>query len=239
LTERSVPALSLHKVAKSFGEKRVLRDVSLTVPEGTMTALIGASASGKSVLLKCAAGLMPIGSGRLDVLDEENISDWRPLRPRIGILFQRNALFDNMSVWENVAFALIRRGVPRQEARNRAFEILSSVGLGERAANGLPKDLSGGMQKRAAFARAVAGSPELLLLDDPIAGLDPVLAASVEYLIRHMVRRQQSTALVVTSEVSRLAERFDRVAILDEGCIQWSGAAADLPPDAHPLLEAA
>ena len=232
-------SLNLNGIFKAFGDNAVLRGVSLTLPQGTSTALIGQSASGKSVLLKCAAGLYPIDDGRIDVLGLTDVSNWSALRPRIGILFQRNALFDGMRVWENVAFPLRRHGMAKAPAKMEAIRLLAMVGLDERAALGLPKDLSGGMQKRAALARAIAGDPDLMLLDDPTAGLDPVMAASVEQLIRHMITRHKATALIVTADVHRLAERFDQVAVLDAGQIIWSGPAADLPMDAHPLLAAA
>jgi phospholipid/cholesterol/gamma-HCH transport system ATP-binding protein len=232
-------ALRLEGVAKAFGPQSVLRGASLTLPAGTATALIGPSAGGKSVLMKCAAGLLPIDAGRIDLFGAAGVRDWSDIRARIGILFQRNALFDGMTVWENVAFPLRRHGMAREPAQAEAVQLLASVGLDERAGRGMPKALSGGMQKRAALARAIAGTPELLLLDDPTAGLDPVMAASVEQLIRHTLRRRAATALIITADVRALAERFDRVAILDEGRILWSGAAADLPADAHPLLNAA
>ncbi len=236
---QSPPALSLDGIAKAFGANAVLRGLSLALPPGTSTALIGPSASGKSVLLKCAAGLLAIDEGRIDVLGETGIDDWSDLRPRIGILFQRNALFDSMRVWENVAFPLRRYGMAKAAARTEALRLLALVGLDERAALGEPKDLSGGMQKRAALARAIAGSPDLLLLDDPTAGLDPVMAASVEQLVRYTMHANNATALIITANVQNLAERFDRVAILDRGRIVWSGPAGDMPADAHSLLAAA
>jgi len=232
-------ALRLDGITKSFGGNTVLRGVSLALPAGTSTALIGRSGSGKSVLLKCAAGLYPIDAGQISVLGEADVGNWSDLRPRIGILFQRNALFDGMRVWENVAFPLRREGMRKAAAREKALRLLALVGLDERAGLGFPKDLSGGMQKRAALARAIAGNPDLMLLDDPTAGLDPVLASSVEQLIHHIMRRQNATALIVTADVHELAERFDRVAILEGGRITWNGPAGDLPEDAHPLLQAA
>jgi phospholipid/cholesterol/gamma-HCH transport system ATP-binding protein len=226
-------------LVKSFGAKRVLNGASLALPVATTTGLIGPSASGKSVLMKCAAGLLTIDDGRIGLFGHREVGNWSDLRSRIGILFQRNALFDGMRVWENVAFALRRRGASKDISKAEAKRLLALVGLDERAALGWPKDLSGGMQKRAAFARAIAGEPELLLLDDPTAGLDPVLAASVEQLIRHIVQKERSTALIVTADVHNLKERFDYVAILDNGVVQWAGSSRDVPSDAHPLLAAA
>ena len=144
-----------------------------------------------------------------------------------------------MNVWQNVAFPLQRRGMALAPAREEALRLLGLVGLDERAGNSPPNALSGGMRKRAALARAVAGSPDLLLLDDPTAGLDPVLASSMEQLIRHLVKTEHAAALIVTADVQDLGERFDCVALLDEGRILWQGPAGEAKPDLHPLLAAA
>ena len=241
ITERTgmTASLTLHGLHKSFGTNHVLKAVDLTVPTGATTALVGPSGGGKTVLLKCAAGLLRPDSGRVDALGETDVRRWSPLRPRIGVLFQRNALFDSMSVWQNVAFPLGRRGTPAKQARAEAFHLLAQVGLDQRAGEAPPVALSGGMRKRAALARALAGNPDLLLLDDPTAGLDPVLAASMEQLIRHLVRSRGATALIVTADVQDLGERFDHVAILDRGRIVWHGAGKDAAPQCHPLLAAA
>lgn len=231
--------LSLHHVEKTFGENRVLCGIDLDVEDGTTTALIGPSGGGKSVLLKCAAGLLRTDAGNISVLDHSDVTDWEPLRANIGMLFQRNALFDSMNVWQNVAFALQRHGMRFAEAQIEAFRLLAMVGLDQRAGNAAPGALSGGMRKRAALARAIAGSPKLLLLDDPTAGLDPVLAASMEQLIRHLVRQQGATALVVTADVHNLNERFDSVALLDDGRIIWHGPSDQVSAIDHALLVAA
>jgi len=230
-------SLTLHGVRKAFGANLVLENVDLTVPAGMTTALVGPSGGGKTVLLKCAAGLLRPDAGQVDLLGETNVRHWGPLRHRIGVLFQRNALFDSMSVWENAAFPLRRRGMALEPAREEAFRLLAQVGLDQRAGEAAPAALSGGMRKRAALARAMAGNPELLLLDDPTAGPDPVLAASMEQLIRHLVCSHGTTALVVTAEVDDLESRFDRVAVLDSGRIVWHGPAGEATPDRHPLLE--
>ena len=232
-------AISLRRVEKAFGENRVLCGIDLDIEDGTTTALIGQSGGGKSVLLKCAAGLLRTDAGSISILGNNDVDDWEQLRANIGMLFQRNALFDSMNVWQNVAFALQRRGMALAEAQAEAFRLLAMVGLDQRAGNAAPGGLSGGMRKRAALARAIAGSPKLLLLDDPTAGLDPVLAASMEQLIRHLVRQQGATALVVTADVHNLHERFDSVALLDDGQIVWHGASDQVSAVDHALLAAA
>ena len=232
-------AISLRRVEKAFGENRVLCGIDLDIEDGTTTALIGQSGGGKSVLLKCAAGLLRTDAGSISILGNNDVDDWEQLRANIGMLFQRNALFDSMNVWQNVAFALQRRGMAVADAQAEAFRLLAMVGLDQRAGNAAPGALSGGMRKRAALARAIAGSPKLLLLDDPTAGLDPVLAASMEQLIRHLVRQQGATALVVTADVHNLHERFDSVALLDDGQIVWHGASDQVSAVDHALLAAA
>lgn len=229
-------ALALSGLEKAFSANRVLCGIDLSVPQGTTMALVGPSGGGKTVLLKCAAGLLRPDAGRIDVLGERDVRRWTELRPRIGVLFQRNALFDSLNVWQNVAFPLRRRGMPAGEARAEAFRLLSHVGLGETAGLAAPSALSGGMRKRAALARAVAGSPDLLLLDDPTAGLDPVLAASMEQLIRYLVQIEGASALVVTADVHALGKRFDHAAILDRKRIVWQGPADEAMPERHPLL---
>ena len=233
------PALQLDRIHVAFGSQTVLRDINLDLPAGSVTALIGPSASGKSVLLKCAGGLVPYQRGALTVLGQNAADGWHDLRPRIGVLFQQNALFDSMTVAANIAFPLIRHGMEQPAAMDRAQELLGQVGLPADAGARPPSALSGGMQKRVAFARAIAASPELLLLDDPTAGLDPVMAASIEQLIRHIADTQNATVLLVTADPANLAVRADRVVILDDGQVCWSGDASALPPDAHPLLDAA
>ena len=232
-------AISLRRVEKAFGENRVLCGIDLDIEDGTTTALIGQSGGGKSVLLKCAAGLLRTDAGSISILGNNDVDDWEQLRANIGMLFQRNALFDSMNVCQNVPFALQRRGMALAEAQAEAFRLLAMVGLDQRAGNAAPGALSGGMRKRAALARAIAGSPKLLLLDDPTAGLDPVLAASMEQLIRHLVRQQGATALVVTADVHNLHERFDSVALLDDGQIVWHGASDQVSAVDHALLAAA
>ena len=232
-------AISLRRVEKAFGENRVLCGIDLDIEDGTTTALIGQSGGGKSVLLKCAAGLLRTDAGSISILGNNDVDDWEQLRANIGMLFQRNALFDSMNVWQNVAFALQRRGMAVADAQAEAFRLLAMVGLDQRAGNAAPGALSGGMRKRAALARAIAGSPKLLLLDDPTAGLDPVLAASMEQLIRHLVRQQGATALVVTADVHNLHERFDSVALLDDGQIVWHVASDQVSAVDHALLAAA
>ena len=220
-------------VVKAFDGKPVLRGIDLDVPEGRSTVLVGPSSSGKSVLLKCLLGLMPMDGGSvrygdtaLATLDK---SELELLMRDVGVLFQQNALFDSLTVWENVAFTLIHgQGIARRAARQRALETIASVGLKPDVADLSPAELSGGMQKRVALGRAIAAEPRFLVLDDPTAGLDPILTGAIVTLIRDAIERGGATALTVTSDMSVARESFDRLALLHEGAIMWQGATDEI-----------
>jgi len=214
--------ISTTHLAKAFGDKPVLSDVSLEVPAGKSTVLIGPSASGKSVLIRCILGLMEHDAGEIRI-GGGAVADSR----RIGVLFQQNALFDSMKVWENVAFPLINsHGISQAKARERAIGRLLDVGLTEEMAMLYPVELSGGMQKRVGVARAMAGDPELLILDDPTAGLDPILTNAILDLIEASVAGSGATVLAITGDMRAARTRFDRIAMLYDGIIRWQGDSA-------------
>ena len=240
--ETAASALRAGGVAKSFGGKQVLRGVDLDVPRARSTVLVGPSSSGKSVLLKCLLGLLPPDEGEihhgetnLAGLDED--ARERLMRD-VGVLFQQNALFDSLTVWENVAFALTHgRGMPRKEARQRALEALAAVGLQPAVADLNPAALSGGMQKRAALGRAIVTEPALLVLDDPTAGLDPILTQTILGLIGKVIERTGATALVVTSDMDVATGGFDRLAMLHQGRIVWQGEAREAAGSANAYVD--
>ena len=229
-------------VVKRFDGKTVLRGADLDVPEGRSTVLVGPSSSGKSVLLKCLLGLLPMDAGQVrfgdaDIADLDAGGLERLMRD-VGVLFQQNALFDSLSVWENVAFTLIHgQGMGRRPARGRALEVLASVGLKPDVADLSPAELSGGMQKRVALGRAIAAEPRFLVLDDPTAGLDPILTGTIVALIRSAIERSGATALTVTSDMAVARRGFDRLAMLHEGAILWQGAASDIDASGNAHLD--
>ncbi|UUX50310.1 ATP-binding cassette domain-containing protein [Nisaea acidiphila] len=235
-------AITIEGLAKSFVDKEVLRSISLTVPAGESTVLIGPSATGKSVLLKCLLGLMPIDSGSMKYgnleLHAQDADGWSAFQSRAGMLFQQNALFDSLRIWENVAFRLINQErMSRKKARERALIRMAEVGLGEEMADLFPVELSGGMQKRVGVARAMIGNPELLILDDPTAGLDPILTNSILSLIERATAGKGTTVLVVTGDMKAARSRFDNVAMLFDGEIKWSGRREAVPDAGNPYLE--
>ncbi|MDC0147968.1 ATP-binding cassette domain-containing protein [Alphaproteobacteria bacterium] len=231
--------LKLDAISKSFGAIKALDKVSLSLEAGRSLALIGPTAAGKSVLLKCLVGLYAPDSGTLSVDDAPvGVSQQRSaeMNARIGMLFQQNALFDSLPVWENIAFRLIANGMDRAEARKRAEDLLPKVGLPVANSDLFPADLSGGMQKRVGFARAIATQPDILLLDNPTAGLDPILAARVDGMISNLARETGACVISVTSNMVGITQAYDEIAVLHDGVLRWHGAAKQAETDDNKWL---
>jgi phospholipid/cholesterol/gamma-HCH transport system ATP-binding protein len=208
----------------------VLRGVSLDVPHGCLYGLIGPGASGKSVLLKCLAGLLRPQAGQVLVLGQDVMRldelGLATLRRRMGMLFQNNALFDFMTVAENIEFPLRQRGASEQEIRARSGERLARVGLSgfdER----LPSRLSGGQKKRVGVARATVASAELVLYDEPAAGLDPVTSQRIFDLLRAEQLAHRATVVMVSSDLDRLLPITDRIGVLLEGRLAFDGTVEE------------
>jgi phospholipid/cholesterol/gamma-HCH transport system ATP-binding protein len=236
------PKIALSGIRRSFGDNRVLRGVDLAVAAGTSTVLIGPSGSGKTVLMKCVLGLVRPDAGgvRIDGVETAGIKgDARmALIDRFGMLFQRGGLFDSLPVWENVAFRLLQdKSVDRRQARDIALEKLESVGLERSVGDLLPVELSGGMQKRVGLARAIATDPEILLLDEPTAGLDPIMSNVIDELIVELVRKLGATALSITSNMKGARRISDNVAMLHEGRIIWHGPTESVDASDNPYLD--
>ncbi len=234
------PILELKNVHKLFGAKEVLRGVDLTVAPGQSLVIIGGSGTGKSVTIKCALGLMTPEQGeiRFDGQPANTPKAIDAVRRRTGMLFQGGALFDSLSVWENVAFALMYRdGVSRSDARKRAIETLAKVRLGESAAALRPAELSGGMQKRVALARAIIAQPDLIFFDEPTTGLDPITADAVNNLIVEQVKALGAAAITITHDMASVRKIADEVAMLHEGRIVWRGPIAKLDASGSPHVE--
>lgn len=220
--------LVIDNVSKKFGSLEALKAVSLSLSPGRSLALIGPTAAGKSVLLKCLVGLYAPSEGQI-MIDGQSvgISDTRApaLNRRIGMLFQQNALFDSLPVWENIAFRLIADGMSRDEARAEAEALLPRVGLPLANADLFPADLSGGMQKRVGFARAIATKPDILLLDNPTAGLDPILAARIDGMISALARESGACVISATGNMVGITDAYDEIAVLHDGELRWHGEA--------------
>jgi phospholipid/cholesterol/gamma-HCH transport system ATP-binding protein len=234
------PAVRLDHVSKRFNGRAVLDDVSFEIPGGRAFCLLGRSGTGKSVTLRHIIGLVQPDGGKVFVegrdittLSRRELSD---ARKRIGFLFQNSALFDSMTVGENVAFPLRRHtDLSDGEVRERARQKLADVGL-EKEFDKMPADLSGGMKKRAGLARAMALDPPILLVDEPSAGLDPMTADEIDELL--VARKQAGTTiLVVTHNIPSARVIGDELAVLSEGRIIVQGTAAELDASDDPLVQ--
>jgi phospholipid/cholesterol/gamma-HCH transport system ATP-binding protein len=236
------PKIRIRGLVKSFGEKKVLDGIDLDIMPGTSLVVIGGSGSGKSVLVKCILNLLAPDAGTIEIDGEDVLAlsprDRRAVYAKVGMLFQNGALFDSLPVWENVAFGLLaRHRVRRAEARVRAGEILGQVGLEPDVGTLFPAELSGGMQKRVALARAIAARPEILFFDEPTTGLDPIIAAVIDGLIVDCVKRLGSTALAITHDMSSAQRIGDEAAMLFDGRIVWRGPAASLLDSGNPVVD--
>jgi phospholipid/cholesterol/gamma-HCH transport system ATP-binding protein len=240
MTGAVVPRISVRGLCKSFGPKQVLDHLDLDVAPGESLVIIGGSGSGKSVLLKCILGLIEPDRGSIHIDGTElgalSRSEREKVRARIGMLFQAGALFDSLPVWENVCFGLLQLGrIRRTEARAKAAEVLAQVGLAASVADLWPAELSGGMQKRVALARAIAAQPDILFFDEPTTGLDPIMGAVIDGLIVDCVKTLGATAVSITHDMPSARRIADRVAMIFGGRIIWTGPASSIddPGEAH------
>jgi len=238
----ATPKIRIRGLRKSFGEKRVLDGIDLDVMARTSMVVIGGSGSGKSVLLKCVLGLIEPDAGVIEIDGADVLRMGRgeaeAVRSRIGMLFQNGALFDSLPVWENVAFGLLAEGkATRRAARPRAVEILAQVGLSDDVSDLYPAELSGGMQKRVALARAIAATPDIMFFDEPTTGLDPITGAVIDGLIVDCVKRLGSTAVAITHDMASARRIGDTAAMIHRGRIIWSGAADRLLDSGNPEVD--
>jgi len=232
--------IELQNVHKAFGDNKVLQGVNLTIQTGESMVIIGGSGTGKSVLLKSVLGLIKPDSGIIK-LDGQDVAtaERDAFLARFGMLFQGGALFDSLPVWQNVAFRLLRGSLKRpiEEARAIAIEKLRRVGLKSAVADLFPAELSGGMQKRVGLARAIAAEPEIIFFDEPTTGLDPIMAGVINELIREIVVEMGATAMTITHDMSSVRAIADKVAMLHDGIIQWTGPVAKLDDSGDPYLD--
>jgi phospholipid/cholesterol/gamma-HCH transport system ATP-binding protein len=224
--------IEIRDLTKRFGSRTVLHDVTLTIPEGETTCIIGRSGSGKSVLMRHLVALLKPDEGQVIVdgapLAELTYSELRQVRRKFGVLFQGGALFDSMSAIENVEFPLRTfTELSRREVRARALECLELVELPQ-AGKQKPAELSGGQQKRVALARAIAIEPKYILYDEPTSGLDPETSNTIDDLIARLGRDLGTTSVVVTHDMHSVLSIADHVAFVHDGTIPWIGTVPEL-----------
>jgi phospholipid/cholesterol/gamma-HCH transport system ATP-binding protein len=226
-------------IHKRFGDRVVLDGFSLDVPDGQTTVLLGASGAGKSVTIKHVVGLITPDSGhvevdgqRVDTLDPQGLAK---LRQSIGYVFQFAALFDSLSIADNLRLGLVRQGLPEDEIEQRVAEALALVGLAD-ARERFPAELSGGMRKRAGIARAIALRPRYILWDEPTTGLDPVTAATMDRLMRRTAEELGVTSVVVTHDMRSAFTVGDRIAMLHHGTLRTVGTVAEIKATTDPVV---
>ena len=236
-----LPELRLTEVNLYFDDSFSLKDIAFSVAQGESVALIGPSGSGKTVTLKTISGLFRPDSGQIEVRgnDVVGLDDTdRDRMARMGMLFQRSALFDSLPVWENITFRPRHSNkLTRTDAIDLALHKLAAVGLAPDTAFLYPGQLSGGMQKRVGIARALADDPHILLLDEPTAGLDPVMSNVINDLILENVQKLGATALSVTSNLDSARYIADRIIMLHEGQLVWQGPVTDLETVTNPYVD--
>nr|WP_232726577.1 ATP-binding cassette domain-containing protein [Mariprofundus ferrinatatus] len=239
MNEVPTPRISIRGLSKRFGDKVILDDVTLDIMPGRSTCVIGMSGTGKSVLIKCILGILKPDAGEI-LVDGENwltLSEDEHLRrmQRIGMLFQGAALFDSLSVWENVAFTLLRHGMDKHKARERASEMLHWVGLYD-IEDKMPSEISGGMAKRVGLARSICHKPDIVFLDEPTTGLDPIMSDVINRLIARLHQESGTTILSITHDMKSAAIISDQIALLCHGKVHVQIPSGQLHTNQNPML---
>ncbi len=232
--------VTLDRITKAFGSKQVLKGVSMDFPPAQISVIIGPSGCGKSTILRLLLGLIRPDDGSIFVGGEDitryKTPEWERMRESVGMVFQSAALFDSMTVGENVAFVLREHTRMSPEERARIVsEKLEVVGLAG-TENLYPTELSGGMQKRVAIARAIVRNPALILYDEPTTGLDPVTSTIIEDLIVRVAKESGATSVVVTHQLSTIFRTADRITMLHAGRVMESGTPTEMKASRNPLV---
>ncbi len=242
----------IEKLFKSFNGNIVLENINLTIHDKESVAIVGGSGCGKSVLIKCISGLITADPGSILKINGLECSQLkiaeRPdeIRQSIGMLFQGNALFDSMTISDNITFGIYNQiakngfitSAQRIELNKTAKEQLEVVGLAADNLEKYPYELSGGMQKRVAIARAISTNPEIILLDEPTTGLDPVTSYNISLLICEIKKRTGATIIAITHDPICASELADRIVLIDNKTVSWSGTMDDLGSATSPYIDA-
>ena len=243
VTTNKEPVIEIKNLKKSFGEQQVLTNLSLKLFNGENLVVLGKSGSGKSVLIKCIVGLMRSDSGTINVfgknVNELDNKELGELRQKIGFLFQSGALYDSMTVKENLEFPLrrIRKNLSEKEMADKISEVLENVGLAD-ALNKMPSQLSGGMRKRISLARTIVVDPLIMLYDEPTTGLDPVTSDEISELINDVQKKYKTSSIIITHDIKCALATADRMIMLTEGEVYKEGKHKDFENSADPLIKA-
>ena len=225
--------IEVKNLTKSFNETMVLNDINFKLFEGESLAIIGASGSGKSVLLKNIIGLLSPDKGSIKINNVEMVGLKRSIKEKIlldlGITFQHGALFDSLQNWENIVFKVKNKEkLTDKDAKELALSIIKRLGLNSEILDLYPSEISGGMQKRVAIARAICGNPKVLLFDEPTSGLDPVTGSLIDKLIKSAVKTVGGSAITITHDMASVCKVADKVILIDKQTISWSGTPKEM-----------
>ena len=225
--------IEVKNLTKSFNETLVLNDINFKLFEGESLAVIGASGSGKSVLLKNIIGLLSPDKGSIKINNVEMVGLKRSVKEKIlldlGITFQHGALFDSLQNWENIVFKVKNKEkLTDKDAKELALSIIKRLGLNSEILDLYPSEISGGMQKRVAIARAICGNPKVLLFDEPTSGLDPVTGSLIDKLIKSAVKTVGGSAITITHDMASVCKVADKVILIDKQTISWSGTPKEM-----------
>ncbi|HCU06532.1 MAG TPA: ABC transporter ATP-binding protein [Holosporales bacterium] len=235
------PYIEVSSLKKAFGDKIILNNFSVKIHQSESFVVIGGSGTGKSVFIKCIMGLLKPDSGKI-ILDGHDITYLSPNDrqkiARFGMLFQGGALFDSLKIWENIAFGLTHgQNMHKEDAKKIALEKLDAVELSSKVADLYPAELSGGMQKRVALARAIAINPDIIFFDEPTTGLDPIVGGKINALISKCVKEVGATAITITHDIHSLRAIADRVGLLFEGKLIWTGTVEEMDKTDDPYIQ--
>ena len=234
--------IKVSDLSKSFNNNIVLKNINFQLLEGESLAIIGASGSGKSVLLKNIIGILQPDKGSIVINDTEMVNLPRNLKEKLlldlGITFQHGALFDSLKNWENIIFKTANKEkINNKQGKQLAFSIIKQLGLQPKILDLYPSEISGGMQKRVAIARAICGNPKILLFDEPTSGLDPVTGSLIDQLIKTAVRTVGGSAITITHDMASVCRIADKVILIDNQTISWTGTPKEMFNSANKKIQ--
>ncbi len=233
VSKTNSPVIEIKELYKSFGKNEVLKGVTFSVNKGENLVVLGKSGSGKSITIKCLVGLVVADEGEINVFGTDitkiDIAELNEIRVRIGFLFQNAALYDSMSVRENLGFTLKRhaKDLSAEELENQIKDVLESVGLAE-AIDKMPSELSGGMRKRIGLARTLILKPEIILYDEPTTGLDTITSREISELLLEIQKKHKTSSIIITHDMACAKHTADRLVILKDGVIHTEGTYEEL-----------
>jgi len=242
-TANNEPVIEINNLVKSFGVQPVLTDLSLKLFNGENLVVLGKSGSGKSVLIKCIVGLLRSDAGTINVFTKDvntlTYSELGELRQKIGFLFQSGALYDSMTVKQNLEFPLrrIRKNLNEKEIAEKISEVLENVGLAD-ALNKMPSQLSGGMRKRISLARTIVVDPQIMLYDEPTTGLDPITSDEISELINDVQKKYKTSSIIITHDIKCALATANRLIMLADGKVYKEGKLKDFEHSADPMIKA-